>query len=151
VATLLERDDLETLRPQLMSVTAPRQRAWCPTELSAAVDLALAAWAERPPQGITQGDWERVLDARRQEATRTLEDLRHLGPVLELAQVLLMIDAVLTWTQHAHQFWGSRRASWCQPVHEQPDRARSPGHHATVLPHARVRLVRLRCPLLFGA
>jgi len=59
------------------------------------VDLALAAGAERPPQGITQADWERVLDARRQEAGLTLEELRHLGPVLEPAQVLLTIDAVL--------------------------------------------------------
>ncbi len=41
--------------------------------------------AERPPQGIRQADWERVLDARRQEATLTREELRHLGPVLEPA------------------------------------------------------------------
>jgi len=68
VATLLEHDDLETLRPQLAPLTAPRRRARWPKELSAAVDLALAAGAERPPQGIRQADWERVLDARRQEA-----------------------------------------------------------------------------------
>ena len=93
VATLLERDDLTTLRPQLMPVTTPRRRAGWPKELSAAVDLALAAGVERPPQGIRQADWERVLDARRQEAVLTLEELRHLGPVLEPAQVLLTIDS----------------------------------------------------------
>jgi len=74
------------------------------------VDLALTAGAERPPQGIRQADWERVLDARRQEATLTREELRHLGPVLEPAQVLLTIDAVLTRTQHAHAFGEIRTA-----------------------------------------
>jgi len=74
------------------------------------VDLALAAGAERPPQGIRQADWERVLDARRHEATLTLETLRHLGPDLAPEQVLLTIDAVLTRTQQAHQFGGIRTA-----------------------------------------
>ncbi len=74
------------------------------------MDLALAGGAERPPQGIRQADWERVLDARRQEATLTREELRHLGPVLEPAQVLLTIDAVLIRTQRAHQFGEIRTA-----------------------------------------
>jgi len=110
VAALAQRDDLATLRPQLKPLTAPRRRAGWPKELSAAVDLALAAGAERPPQGITQADWERVLDARRHEATLTLEHLRHRGPALKPDQVLLTIDAVLTRTQHAHQFWEVRTA-----------------------------------------
>jgi len=110
VATLLQRDDLEMLRPQLLPLTAPRRRAGWPKGLSAAVDLALAAGAERPPQGIRQADWERVLDARRQEATLTLEELRHLGPTLEPDQVLLTIDAVLTRTPRAHQFGEIRTA-----------------------------------------
>jgi len=109
-AALAQRPDLATLRPQLVPLTAPRRRAGWPKELSAAVDLALAAGAERPPQGITQADWERVLDARRQEATRTLEELRHLGPVLEPEQVLLTIDAVLIRTQRAHAFGEIRTA-----------------------------------------
>jgi len=111
VAALLQRDDRETLQPQLMPLTAPRRRAGWPTELSAAVDLALAARTERPPPGIRQADWERVLDARRQEAVLTLEDLRYLGPILEPAQVLLTIDAVLIRTQRAHQFGEIRTAS----------------------------------------
>jgi len=110
VATLLQRDDLETLRPQLLPLTVPRRRAGWPKELSTAVDLALAAGAERPPQGIRQADWERVLDARRREATLALEELRHLGPVLEPAQVLLTIDAVLMRTQRAHAFGEIRTA-----------------------------------------
>jgi len=110
VAALGQRDDLEVRRPQLVPVTAPRRRAGWPKELSAAVDLALAAGAARPPQGIRQADWERVLDARRQEASLTLEHLRHLGPTLEPDQVLLTIDAVLTRTPQAHQFGEIRTA-----------------------------------------
>jgi len=110
VAALGQRDDLATLRPQLVPVSAPRRRAGWPKELSAAVDLALAAGAERPPQGIRQADWDRVLDARRQEATLTLEEVRHLGPVLAPDQVLLTIDAVLTRTPQAHQFGEIRTA-----------------------------------------
>jgi len=110
VAALMQRDDLEALRPQLVPVTAPRRRAGWPKELSAAVDMALSAGADRPPKGITQADWERVLDARRHEATLTLEHLRHRGPMLEPAQVLLTIDAVLTRTQQAHQFGEIRTA-----------------------------------------
>ncbi len=110
VAALAQRDDLATLRPQLMPLTAPRRRAGWPKELSAAVDLGLAAGAERPPQGIRQADWERVLDARRQEASLTREHLRHLGPILEPDQVLLTIDAVLTRTPQAHQFGEIRTA-----------------------------------------
>ena len=91
-------------------LTEPRRRAGWPKELSAAVDLALAAGAERPPQGIRQADWDRVLDARRQEASLTREELRHLGPTLEPAQVLLTIDAVLTRTPQAHQFGEIRTA-----------------------------------------
>ncbi len=47
---------------------------------------------------------------RRQEASRTLEHLRHLGPALEPDQVLLTIDAVLTRTPRAHQFGEIRTA-----------------------------------------
>jgi len=110
VAALRQRTDLATLRPQLMPLTAPRRQVGWPTELSAAVDMALAAGAERPPQGITQADGERVLNARRQEASLTLEYLRHLGPALEPDQVLLTIDAVLTRTPQAHQFGEIRTA-----------------------------------------
>jgi len=110
VAALMQRDDLATLRPQLVPVTVPRRRAGWPKELSTAVDLALSAGADRPPQGIRQADWERVLDARRHEATLTLEHLRHRGPMLEPAQVLLTIDAVLTRTPQAHQFGEVRTA-----------------------------------------
>jgi len=56
VAGLAQRTDLATLRPQLVPLTALRRHAGWPKEVSAAVDLALAAGAERPPHGIRQAD-----------------------------------------------------------------------------------------------
>ena len=110
VAVLLQRDDLALLTPQLVPVTTPRRRAGWPPELGEAVDLALAAGAERPPQGILQADWARVLEARRQDAALCGEELRHLGPTLEPQQVLLTVDAILTPTARQHHFWEVRTA-----------------------------------------
>lgn len=109
-AALLQQDDLPRLTPQLVPATAPRRRPGWPPELSAAVDLAVAAGAERPPRGIIQADWERMLAARRREATCGLEDLRHLGPELEPGQVLLTTDDVLTRTPQKQHFWEVRTA-----------------------------------------
>jgi hypothetical protein len=55
-------------------------------------------------------DWERVLATRRAEATRPVEDLRHLGPELEPNQVLLTIDEVLTRKPEAGHFLSLRTA-----------------------------------------
>jgi len=74
----------------------PRRRAGWPTELNAAVDAALASKQVCPPESVSWADWERVLAARRAEATCPIEDLRHLGPELEANQVLLTVDEVLT-------------------------------------------------------
>ncbi len=45
---------------------------------------------------MSWADWERVLAARRAEADVSIEQLRHLGPAVEAAQVLLTLDEVLT-------------------------------------------------------
>jgi hypothetical protein len=42
--------------------------------------------------------------ARRAEATRTTEDLRHLGPELDADQVLVTVDEVLTRKPEPHRF-----------------------------------------------
>lgn len=110
VTTLLQRDDVTPLAPRLIPRTQPRRRAGWPAELSAAVDAALAAGDVRPPQGVSYADWERVLTARREEATLTAEELRHLGPELERDQVLLTMDEVLTRQAQQRQFWTLRTA-----------------------------------------
>jgi len=109
-SALLRRDDMAALEPRLVPPTQPRRRAGWPTELSTAVDVALAAGDARPPVGVRYADWDRVLTARRQEATLTLEELRRLGPEVKHNQVLLTMDEVLTRQAQPHQFWILRTA-----------------------------------------
>src|SRR6266498_3348933 len=96
VTRLTRSDDLVSLELMLVPHAQPRRRAGGPAELNAAVDVALASEQVRPPDGISWADWERVLAARHAEATRPVEEVRHLGPELEAEQVLLTIDEVLT-------------------------------------------------------
>ncbi len=96
VLALAARDDLAPLNLNLVPHAQSRRRAGWPAELNAAVDAALARDQIRPPHGMSWADWERVLAARRTEATSPIEDLRQLGPQLEPDQVLLTVDEVLT-------------------------------------------------------
>ena len=96
VMALLARDDLDTLTPQLAPTRQPRHRASWPAELTTAVDAALIEGALRPPPGVTQADWERVLAVRREEQGQATAELRHLGPDVTPDQVLTTTDEVLT-------------------------------------------------------
>jgi hypothetical protein len=96
VTALTTRDDLATLSLQVIPHDQPRRRVGWPAHLNAAVDAALASEQIRPPAGVAWADWERVLAARRAEATYPVVELRHLGPTLEPDQVLLTVDEVLT-------------------------------------------------------
>ena len=89
VAAVLQRDDLDRLALQVVPHDQPRRRAGWPVELNTAVDTALAAEHMYPPPGVSWADWNRVLAARRADAIRAVEDLRHLGPELAAGQVLL--------------------------------------------------------------
>jgi hypothetical protein len=109
-AVLLQRDDLATLELQVMPHDQPRRRAGWPAELNAAVETALATEQVCPPEGVSWADWDRVRAARRADATRTMEDLRHLGPALEADQVLVTVDEVLTRKPTPHRFWELRTA-----------------------------------------
>jgi hypothetical protein len=107
---VLQRDDLATLDLQVVPHDQPRRRAGWPVELNTAVDTALAAEHVCPPPGVSWADWDRVLAARRADATRAVEDLRHLGPELAAGQVLLTVDEVLTRKPEPHRFWELRTA-----------------------------------------
>ncbi|MDQ5853259.1 MAG: hypothetical protein M3380_14555 [Chloroflexota bacterium] len=93
---LAAHDGLTTYDLQVVPHGQPRRRAGWPAELNAAVAAALTTEQACPPAGVSWADWERVLAARREEASRTVEELRHLGPELEPEQVLLTVDEVLT-------------------------------------------------------
>jgi hypothetical protein len=104
VAALAAHHDLTRLDLTLVPHGQPRRRAGWPKELNAAVDSALTSDQLRPPDGVSWADWERVLAARRAEAVCPVEELRYLGPELELNQVLLTVDEVLTRKPEAGHF-----------------------------------------------
>jgi hypothetical protein len=77
----LEHDSLSDWQAHWAPLKAPRRfPTWDPT-LNETVEHALAQPDPTPPAGISAGDWERVLDARREETD--LEHLRRLGPRLQ--------------------------------------------------------------------
>ncbi|HEV2121592.1 MAG TPA: UPF0236 family protein [Chloroflexota bacterium] len=110
VAALATRDDLASLELTLVPHEQPRRRAGWPAELNAAVDAALAHEHVCPPDGVSWADWERVVAARRAEASCPIEKLRHLGPDLERNQILLTVDEVLTRRPEAGHFLELRTA-----------------------------------------
>jgi hypothetical protein len=110
VAVLAAQHNLASLDLQLAPHDQPRRRVGWPAEVNAALDAALAADQVCPPSGVSWGDWERVLAARRAETTCPVEELRHLGPALEPDQVLLRVDEVLTRRPQASHFLELRTA-----------------------------------------
>jgi hypothetical protein len=106
---LLTRTDLAELRPSLVPATQARGRAAWPPELTAAVQAALAAGAERPPDGVSVADWQRVLARHQQEPERAAPQLRCLGPQVQPDEVLVAVDEVCTRKQ-AGGFWELRTA-----------------------------------------
>jgi hypothetical protein len=107
---LLAHDDLTSLQLDLVPHDQPRRRSGWPAELNGAVDAALAVEQRRPPDGVSWADWERVLAARRAEATRPVEELRQLGPEVAADQVLVTVDEVLTRKPEAGCFLELRTA-----------------------------------------
>ena len=110
VAALATRDDFASLELNVVPPGQPRRRAGWPAELNAAVDAALACEQVRPPEAVSWADWERVLAARRAEASCPIEELRHLGPDLEPNQVLVTVDEVLTRKPEVGHFLELRTA-----------------------------------------
>ncbi len=116
VTTLLAHPDRTGLQPQLVPPTQPRRRAAWPTELSAAVDLALQAGQAEPPADVSRADWERVLAARCQEAMLPVAALRQLGPAVQPDQTLVTADEVLTRAVGGRRFWEIRTARVSTPA-----------------------------------
>ena len=105
VTELLTKADLSTLEPVLVEPDQPRYRAAWPPELNAAVDALLAEDDPQTPAGVSQGDWARVLRARREEKEASAKELRRLGPQIEAEQVIVATDEVLTRKPQKHTFW----------------------------------------------
>jgi hypothetical protein len=81
VQALLEGERLSDWQACLAPLQAPRRSAAWDQTLNKTVEHALAQPDQSPPAGVSAGDWERVLQARRGETE--IERLRRLGPQLQ--------------------------------------------------------------------
>jgi hypothetical protein len=107
----------EAQKPNLFPLPRdPRSRPGWPVELNTAVDEALIANDPTPPKGVSQADWERVLCARRAEATASVNALRQLGPAVSEGEVLATVDEVLTRSSGKQTFNELRIARITTPL-----------------------------------
>jgi hypothetical protein len=105
VTELEGREDLNQFQVKLLDAQAPRHRAAWPAELSAAVEQALADPNPGAPEGVSAQDWQRVLQARTQEAACwSVEKLRCLGPEIQSAQIIAAMDDILVRRPQAGQW-----------------------------------------------
>lgn len=110
------RDDLNQFKAKLLDAKAARHHAAWPIELTAAVEQALAQGKEHPPQGVSAQDWERVLLARKTEAEcRSLNQLRCLGPEVQVGQVIAATDDILVRKPQSGQWLTQRVARIATP------------------------------------
>ena len=110
VERLLEHPNLTELSPMLVPNSEPRRPAAWPEELNAAVEEALNTENPRPPEGVKKADWERVLEARREEREKSAAELRRLGPEIKPNQVIASTDEVLVRRPEKRRFWELRTA-----------------------------------------
>lgn len=110
VEALWQHPNLLELQPVLVDNQPARLRASWPAELNDAVEAALAAGAERPPEGVSSADWERVLVRHQQDETLPASQLRRLGPEVQADELLVTTDEVLTRKPQKRRFWELRTA-----------------------------------------
>lgn len=89
---LLAQASLNTWQAHLVPAKQPRRPAAWDNTLTEALEQALAQPEPAPPEGVSAGDWERVLQVRRNEAD--IERLRHLGPQLQAGEIVASTDDV---------------------------------------------------------
>jgi hypothetical protein len=116
VEALLQRPDLSGLQAQLAPVHEPRCPAAWPVELNHVVETALAQPEPQPPDGVTLGDWERVMQARRAEPTATAADLRRLGPEVQPGQIIASTDDVQVRRPEKRR-WLDLRTAYVRTAH----------------------------------
>jgi len=113
---LAHPEQWERARAHLVPADAPRRKAAWPKELSVAVDAALAQERPTPPTGVSRADWERVLQARREEKEALdVMALRRLGPEIAPEQIVASGDEVLVRQPQPRTFWELRTARVATP------------------------------------
>lgn len=92
IRELSSRKDLDGLSARLVTVKEVRHpAAWKPA-MDDAVKAALDQSNSGSPDGVSQGDWERVIKARSEE--QELKKLRRLGPEVRPGEVVASTDDV---------------------------------------------------------
>lgn len=94
VERLEQLKDLAGWQAQLQPSQIPRRPAAWEEALNQTVENALNQPNPQPPKGVSLSDWERVLQARREEPTRKAEELRRLGPEVKSGEVVASVDEV---------------------------------------------------------
>jgi hypothetical protein len=108
---LAHPEQLARARAQLAPATEPRRKAAWPAELTAVVEAALTAEEPTRPEKVSAADWERVLQARREEhATPDAAALRRLGPTIGSGAIQVSGDEVLVRQPKKRQFHELRTA-----------------------------------------
>jgi Uncharacterised protein family (UPF0236) len=108
---LAHPEQLARAQAQLAPAVEPRRKAAWPAELSAAVEAALAEAEPPRPEKVTAADWERVLQARREEhAACDAASLRRLGPEIGPGAIRVSGDEVLVRQPKKRQFHELRTA-----------------------------------------
>ena len=95
VERLEQLSTLDGLQAQLQPSKQPRRPAAWEVTLNEAVETALSQPNPQPPKGVTISDWERVMQARREEPTRKAEELRRLGPEVQPGEVIASVDEIM--------------------------------------------------------
>jgi hypothetical protein len=110
------KTDRKQFQVKLVDGQAPRHRGAWPVELSAAVEQALAAPIPEPPEGVSSQDWQRVLQARAQEAACwPVEKLRCLGPEIQPGQTIAATDDIVVRRPQAGRWLTLRVARIATP------------------------------------
>jgi hypothetical protein len=115
-ALLADPGQLARARARLVPAQEPRRKAAWPQEVTAAVEAALAEERPTPPKGVTSADWDRVLEARReQQEVLAAAALRRLGPEVAPEQIVVGGDEVLVRQPKKRQFHELRTARIATP------------------------------------
>lgn len=104
VEALEQLPNLEGLKAQLSTAGEPRRPAAWAAELNQAIEIALAQPNPQPPPGVSATDWERVVRARQVTPMLKVDDLRRLGPQVQLDEVVASVDEIVVRRPEKRRF-----------------------------------------------
>ena len=118
VSELSAVGDLSEKSPKLVPLDTPRRHPVWPGELHGAVEHALAEESATPPEGISQNDWDRVINYQKQakaQAIVEVSDLASLGPKVSDNQVVASVDGIQVRRPQKRRFHELRTAKVVTP------------------------------------